>query len=272
MLFTALAFLTMHQVTPRVAVTLDDVRNLPSSELAAGVLPPEIARRIVGGVAWRLFIPGQHWLMRFWEQARPTAPMICLRAQHSRAATNARAAERPDKPDEIAMEIGELQHDFALASTYPEPATPQSCDKAKGYATTYPVNLAATTDAIRTLNTAMGHAAADSALPFTLECSSKEDDACADPRDALANLPLSVLSGVSFSFAYQGKYVVDVVERDGTTTYKSRWVPAPPDENPSDTIEFGRSGRDGKSWRVVMRSKDGRLEHVQMRRSMISYH
>jgi hypothetical protein len=75
-----------------------------------------------------------------------------------------------------------------------------------------------------------------------------QGEACADERTALANLPLDAMFGVA-------------LDRRPRANGKRAVA----------TIEFGRSGRDGESWRITLLGQD-RLDEVRMERRDILYH
>lgn len=216
--------------------------NRPLS-VAAKLLPLETSRKIVGGRIARILVPGQVFWGDFWESATPIGPSLCQRRLHSVRFGNPRAPEHPT--DDIVLRTMEVKSGLSFGTSYPALASVTTCNKLQGYVTPVPSKSLSTIEALRGLNAVMGAASSDAPLNFEISCQAEKDDkACTNGRAALANLPLDVLFNVRFSPA------------------RDRWP----------TFEFGRSGRNGASWRVTLVRSGDSVKEIRMRRSQIIYH
>lgn len=223
-------------------VTWGEATQLDPVALAVKLLPSETSRKVVGGRVVRKFVPGQQYWVGLWERAHPVGPMLCQRLTHSLELTNATAAERP--PLDTPLTVKQTGSRLGFATSYPLPATGESCARLKSFVFAQEPNIAATVAALALLTTVMDKASGTTPLPFKITCNAPDGDpACVHARASLATLPLDALFGVTF--------------QRGLT---------------SATVEFGRSGLDGASWRIALVGFPSRLTEVRMTRSQIIYH
>lgn len=250
-------------------LTLHEITALTPQELAARLLPADVAPRIVKNAVRRQFLPGNIYWLSFWEKAKPVGPTVCVGMLHS-----VQVGDPTAQSDDRNQVLRVLQRTSQLSygPTYPLPATDQNCAGVHSFATPAPEKAEATVAAIEQLGEAMRAASGTTPLPFELKCVAEDDDrACADPRAALAALPMDAFGGVQFE---SGRYRV-VSERPaagGTTIRVRQMMPAPDGGAGIPTIAFGPSPPDGKSWRVTLVGSGGRLDQIEISRTTIIYH
>lgn len=270
MLIAMLALLVVPEAVPPGSITVAEVTGTSMLQLAKRLLPAPLATRVIDGRVRRDWLPGQAYTAAFWEEARPAGPTMCQRRFHGLRLANA-AAPGGDEDSSVALSVGTLESGTGFGTTYPRGADAATCRGVTAFATPTPAASGATIAAIDALTSAMRAASGPDPLPFELACTAEDgDDACAQPRIALADLPLDVLFGVSFN---TGHYRTVSENNESRPRVVVRQMVADPDgKPPKPTIEFGTSGKDGRSWRVELVSDQGRVVAIRMRRSTIIYH
>jgi hypothetical protein len=269
----ALALMLAHAACPPAdPITVGDVARSDAVALAPKVLPPEIARRIVGGVVRRWMMPGHFYGAVFWEASAPIGPMLCRRRHHATHLSNPAMPGSSDDPNAV-LSRSEIDSRDAFGTSYPQPASRESCARITGYAAVSADRSEATAAAIERLNDAMRAAAGPDPLPFALDCRADAgDNACAAPRSALANLPLEAIYGVAFDTgAYRTLRTMPGTD-GGPATVVRQMVPHPDGRTATPTIQFGMAAPDGRSWRVTLVSENGRTTNVRLSHTMVIYH
>lgn len=176
-------------------VTLGQLKTATPVALAPHVLPPLTADKITGGVVRRAFLPTVVYYAGFWERPLPYADGLCRRAAHW---THLRALQTTGPvADDALMEADPVRDSLHYAATYPEPATDTACQSAKGWIVAEEPLAQATLDRLRRLTFAMQQAAGREPLGFEVTCGADTPAVCANPRKALANLPLDSLLSIS---------------------------------------------------------------------------
>jgi hypothetical protein len=153
--------------------------------------------------------------------------------------------------------------------SYPAPATADSCARQTGYVAPRIEDQASTLAVLDDLMEAMSLARGVNTLPFELTCEAEDgDDSCSNARAALANLPLSELMSVDFEpTEYQTVSVTPTGEGQSVRVRQ-----AMPGAATIPIAAFGRSGPDGKSWRVTLNGASGELREIGLRRTTVIYH
>ncbi|MBV9882541.1 MAG: hypothetical protein JO276_05985 [Sphingomonadaceae bacterium] len=254
-----LAFLlaAMAASVPDDTVTAGALERATPAELAARLLPPADAARVVGGrIRAELFMVGYD--VAVWERSVPVAPIICRRPVHTRLYFDQTSLGRRGDPNLMLISISGTNSFDTYGTTYPDRATPEHCATLSNYVGSPPDLAEPTIRALTRLTDAMRSAAAPNPLPFALRClSENEERPCTNERSQLASLSLSELWGVSFERSYYGL-------RDAS--------PLRAGEEPVPTMQFGMSAPDGRSWFVTLVGDRERLSAVVMRRTMVIYH
>lgn len=265
MLGVVLAIALQVPVTAPAAVPLSQVDRANPVVLAQAVLPPGIASRVTGGWVRRQFLPSPVYRALFWEAAEPGPDGFCSRRVHVVELGNPMAGGMPTPPPDTLLELKDLGQGVQYAPVWPHPSTAAPCATPAGYIAPRPANLQAELAMLRRLTDAMRLAASREPLPFELACTGEDPEACADPRAALAHLPLEALLAVRLkSNQYREGPVQDGVRvRYAQPVTDGRW--------PEAEIEFDYSGSGGRSWFVTLKGVD-RLESVVMRRTTIIRH
>lgn len=231
------AFLMLAAAAP---LTLGEVESLGPAGLAPRLLPADIAAKIRKARGRQQFVPGQVYWVGFWEAAKPVGRTVCAAMLHSvRVGAASDTADRNARMDLLSSESG-----TSYGTTYPRLATDESCASVEYPVGSGPGMADATIAVLDRLAEAMDAASAPAPLPFALECADVHDGhACADPRRALASLPVDALLGVDLDRSPQGP-----------------------------TVRFGMSGPDGNSWHVTLGGAPGAVTRVAMQRLSIVYH
>lgn len=265
MLGVALALALQLPVAAPTTVPLSHVDRADPLVLAPQVLPPETASRVTGGWVRRRYLPSPVYRALFWEAAEPGPEGFCSRRVHVVELGNPSAGGTREPPSDLPLELKDLGQGLQYAPVWPRRATAAPCVTAAGYVAPQPANLEAELAMLRRLTDAMTLAAARGPLPFELTCTGEDPDACANPRAALAGLPLEALLGVRLrSNQFRDEPVENGVRvRYAQPVADGRW--------PEAEIEFDYSGRGGRSWTVTLKGVD-RLESIDMRRTTIIRH
>ena len=255
--------------TAGATLTLGEVEPLAGTdrgiELAARVLPPELAGKMVSGRVGRAFMPGQVWDLSFRDTPAVVGPDRCERRSYYVQASNPQAPGDKASADTL-LSVGEVEHDTGVAILPTGTvATAATCGMASYISVArQPERRIA---AYRVLNAAMAAARGSAALPFAITCRSEKPEACADPRAALATLPMGALTGINALCLDAEKRHV---RRDGVV-----FVSCPPIDAGQPykaEVRFGMSGEDGQSWTLEFVHRPGWPETIAMRRTTIIYH
>lgn len=247
-------------------------RTLPLSEveqseplvLAPKVLPAETAERITGGWVRRWWVPGQVYRALFWEQSRPERDGICARRVHVVELGSRDAPGHPNDPATV-LTLTDIGEGVQYGPSYPESASEARCADLTGYIAAPDDQIDAQLAALGRLTDAMRLAEGSADLPFRLECDPQgAPNACDEPRRALAELPLDKLLRVGPSMQR-----LHARPRTGGPRILVEPVVAGPLYEAQ--VEFGESGRDGRSWMITLEGRD-RLEVVHLRRASIIRH
>jgi len=234
-------------------------------KLAARVLPPEVAARVVEGTVRRQWLPGQVWWIGFRERARVAGADLCERQAHSVEAAAAQAAN--EAPADTVLTVG-APRSWVEAAVLPPGtrATPAACETAAFIA--IPEDGARQVAAYRVLVAAMAAARGRARLPFAVTCRAEKPQACADARAALATLPMDALGGIGVS-------CLDEEKRRDVHGAGGAIISCPPPVRGARyqaEVSFGMSGDDGQSWRAGFVHRAGWPAEIALRRSMVIYH
>jgi hypothetical protein len=164
-------------------------------QVAARVLPPREAARIINGTIRGQTTPWQRYHVRFWERPEPVGAMICRRQLYfiSLMDLGPPAQRAPDG----VLEAQQLNSIEEFATTYPRPATQPNCDAVSGYVYGHVRNRQRMLDALGDLTQVVRAASGSGNLPFAVHCGPEEESVCRNPRDSLATLPLHDLQAIS---------------------------------------------------------------------------
>lgn len=250
-------------------LTLGEVEPLAGTdrgiELAARVLPPELAGRMVEGRVGRAFLPGQVWDLTFHDAPTVAGPDRCEQRTFYAQASDPQAPGGK-APADTVLSVGEVERDTGVAILPRGTAATTATCAGAAY-----ISVAREPErrvaAYRVLNAVMAAARGTAALPFAIACTSEKPEACADPRAALASLPMGALFGIHTTCLDAEK---QHVRRDGVT-----YISCPPigkGRPYKAEVRFGRSGDDGQSWRLEFVHRPGWPEQIAMRRTTIIYH
>ena len=229
-----------------------------ASGLAELLLDPEVQKEIVDVSVRRMWAPGDVWRATFLGKAQPLGQDICLRNRYwvdlkAEAEGGISASETSSTEDLTVLPIGES-------------ASHASCGIAEDFINaSYPANRLYQVEAYRMLRRMMHDAAGEDALPFEIECTDEDSDICSEPRAAFAELPTDKLFAVNVLNAE--KRQMEGMSR-GILTHPPIAIGKPY----TVEVSFGRSGPDGKSWRVYWTMEPDVEPIVQIRRQTVIYH
>lgn len=188
----ALALTSAVEKLSEKVLTPGELANAPASQLANRILPPQTAQRIVAGRVRRGSLPFPSYRIALWEEAAPDGPLLCKRVAHTNTFSNARA--RWNQSDTL-LESSGLATEQWIGTTYPAHATSATCARVQSWAVVAPHDTSAASRVLNRLIDAVEAAKSSSPLPFEVGCAG--ENACANPREALANIPLHTLRNVS---------------------------------------------------------------------------
>src|SRR3954464_4531979 len=129
-----LAFLlaAMAGAPPRDTILAGVLERATPAELAAMLLGPADAARIVGGRIRPIFFSRGYTII-VWERSMPVGPAICRQLTHTRLYIYLTAAGRQGDPGVLLTSLQPAESFEALGSTYPDRATPERCARVVGY-------------------------------------------------------------------------------------------------------------------------------------------
>jgi hypothetical protein len=242
---------------PVDTVTAGVLEHATPAQLAAMLLPPADAARIVGGrIHLIAFTLG--YTVEVWGRSVPVAPTVCRRPVHTRLYFDQSALGRYGDPSVVLISVTGTETLDSYATTYPVRATPERCAALANYLDGPPQRAEPIIHALTRITEAMRAAAAPGPLPFALRCRDDHGERpCTNERTALASLPLGALVGVAFNPDHRAP---------------SGAPPAGPGEPDAPTMEFGMSAPHGESWFVTLIGSADGLRQVVMRRTMVIYH
>lgn len=247
-------------------IPLREVEGADALALAERLLPPDIRGRVVEGKVRRQWLPGQVYWIGYFERNRPAGQDLCERTAHAvqLGAPNAPGDKAaPDTP----LKVGKLQSWREVAVLRPgQAATAERCAETPGYISVR-YDPARTLAAYRVLASAMTAAARRGSLPFKIECAGIPL-ACADPRKALASLPMEALAGIGVTCTDDNK-LIDA-STPGVRLISCR--PLQPGAPYVAEVRFGMSGEDGQSWSVSFTHAERWPETILLSRSTVIYH
>ena len=267
--FITLALAFLPSASPTVStLPRDQVEKADPMELRGRLLPAELRESIIEGAIHRIFVPGYWYRATYLTAPQPVDAGFCTRTQHSidlKATTDSSGIPH-NGPDLVIgpMKATELWgvSDFPALN-----ADSITCKSATGFV---PIGDGEDgqrrASAYRFLASAMREARDGKPLPFKLECKPSANPSCGDPHEALANLPLDALFRIDVTNPQR-----DILSTsEGGRVFKTR----PIEENGPYDVEFafGRSGKDGQSWRIIWRQTGQTIDEIKMRRSAIIYH
>jgi hypothetical protein len=246
-------------------VPLREILGLTGPALAARLLPAEEAARVTEGRLFGGMVPGLRFAI-LWERASVIGPTICGRRGYSGAVRTppGETGRAPDEDDAVAT-FADLSSFEAVATTWPEPATPERCAPATAYVSSPAGRRHLTIAALNKLTAAMEAARRRGKLGFEITCEEKASR-CSNPRAALAQLPLEAIRAVKID---AGDQLARVLTEGGPFGFV---VPGPANYVPQATIEIGMSKRDFRSWHVTLVEADGKVVKVVMKHLDIIYH
>lgn len=244
-------------------VPLGAVRGAEPVALAQRILPPETAARIEGGFVRRQWLPGQSYFIRFDERPSVHSDGLCRRTSHVASAGAPRVGE--EAADDTPLALTPFQTVVFYAPTYPNLASDAGCLSEGGWIGAPERELEPTLRMLDRLTRAMARAAGPDELGFALSCRSDKPEDCADPRRALADLPLDRLLGVRL------KNTVYQEEPTEGRVRVRKMQPVVDDRWPEAEVHFDSTPPDGQSWIVVLKGID-RLEAVEIRRTLVIRH
>jgi hypothetical protein len=248
---------------PSAPVTLGQLKTATAVALAPQVLPAQTAANITGGVVRRAFLPTVVYYVGFFERPVPYAEGLCRRAAHW---THLRAPQTTGPvSDDALMEAEPVRNSVHYAATWPGPATDAACQAAKGWIVADEPFTQAKVERLRRLTWAMNEAAGRGKLDFAVTCASQTPEACANPRKALADLPLESLLSISLRDpASQTEPPGPAAQaRFNERVAAGRW--------PEAELSFDMSAPDGRSWIVTMKGAD-RVEAMELQRLTVIRH
>lgn len=252
-------------VPPRT-VTWAEVDKKTPQQLSRMFLPPAAAANVIDGKLGRIWLPGQSFGLSLWTASRPAGPQLCHRVRHGLDLKNTNVGWAEVTPPDTALTVGEVRSRDQYATTYPRAATLETCAEPLGYLSPPENEREAALEALDRLVRAIDMARQSTKLPFALECRADDgDSACSNQRQALASLPLDVIYRVSF-------WTVDQRIRLYSEQFGPELLLALNRSPPAAEIEFGPSPPNGRSWRIMTESVDGRLSRILMRRTTVIYH
>lgn len=236
-------------------------------ELRGRLLPAGPRESIIEGAIHREFVPGYWYRATYLTAPQPVDAEFCTRTQHSidlKATTDSSGIPH-NGPDLV---IGPAKATVLWATAFPAlNADSITCKSATGF-----VPIGDGEDgqrraaAYRFLVSAMREARDRKSFSVRLECEPSADASCGDPHEAFANLPLDALFRIDVTNPQR-----DILsDSGGVRVIKAR----PIEENGPYDVEFafGRSGKDGQSWRIIWRQSGQSITEIKMRRSAINYH
>ena len=250
-------------------IALEDVERADAMAIADRLLPQEILSTVIEGTVRREWLPGNVFVANYRTAPRPTGPDLCERTLYS-----VRMSGGQPTPGAVSggtdLTIGSIEATQLEAVVFPAAAADaESCRLTEGYIALGPgmsprepeMRLAAYRRLVERMRAARG----SGPLEFEIVCKPIEDAPCADPRAALARLPLGALFRIDLDSA---RY--EIISEDGRTSFRQR-LPVEPARAYRVMFEFGSSGRDGKSWRVSW--QEGVPDPaIQLERHAIIYH
>lgn len=236
-------------------------------ELREQILPAELRASVIEGAIHREFVPGYWYRATYLTTPQPVAVEFCARTQYSidlKAATDTSGLPN----NGLDLVVGPVKAMVLWATAFPAPDTnSMTCKSATGFVPIGdPEDGQRRAAAYRFLVAAMRDARDGKSLPFRLECEPSAESSCGDPHEALVNLPLDALFRIDVTNPQR-----DILsDSGGVRVIKAR----PIEENGPYDVEFsfGRSGKDGQSWRISWRQTGQPIAEIKMKRSAIFYH
>lgn len=249
---------------PVHTLRLDEVQGADAMALADRVLSPAVRRVVVGGVIRRQWASGQVFALFYRTAGAPASADMCARTIRTIRA-GAPMASGGKAPGDTVLTVaeGEVFEERAVLPPS-ERATPARCAVAQGYVRLDDDPLRSA--AYRTLATAMAAAKARGRLRFALSCTDEGGQACSDPRQALATLPMDMLYG----FTMHAREQTVLSERGGVRVVQDKRIAA--GDAYQIEVSFGMSGDDGKSWRVYWDQTPAGVAAIRLARHAVVYH
>ena len=250
-------------------IAMEAVEGADAMAIADRLLPPEIAATVVEGTVRRVWVPGNVFVANYRTAPRPTGPDLCARTLYS---VQLSGGQPP--PGTVSggtdLAIGSVQEALLEAVVFPAVrADAESCRLTDGYIALSsgmsPAEPEMRRAVYRRLVERMRAARGSAPLKFEIVCKPVDDAPCADPRTALANLPLDALFRIDLDSA---RY--EIIKEEGRVSIRQR-LSVEPARDYKVMFEFGTSGRDAKSWRVLW--QEGTPEPaMSLERQAIIYH
>jgi hypothetical protein len=245
-------------------VSLGQIRAQDAMAFRAAVLPADIAARVVAGRIQKVWLPGQTYSAIYREAPRDRGDALCTMAVHSVYLSNT-APAAADAPDGLPFIVENLQSNETMAVRPPWDRGP--CSTESGYVVLWPgLQGEYQTAAYRRLLGWIALAREGRDPGVELGCRSEAAEECADPRAALASLPLDALFGIEV----RNPRSIELSSQPGVRVLGA--APLTAAEPHAVTASFGMSGENGHSWRVEWVENDGQPPRVQLRRGMVIYH
>ena len=246
-------------------ITLGEIRVPDAIVLKDRLLPAAIAAKVEAGRIVRQWLPGEAHRATFREPPREGSDRLCTMAVHSVTLSDGGPLAPRGLGEALPLTIGPLEsgETFAVRPAGSEaPCTPDLPYVYRQQGLAGELQEAAYRRVLEWIDRARG----GSDPGVALECNSEQPMDCADPRAALAALPLETLLDI---------HVVNprhVVQSDLGNVRVLVAQPLARDEPYEVTVALGMSGEDGRSWRLTWTEGGGDLSPVRMRRSTITYH
>ena len=258
MVLVLLAFAAPAQARADANIQKEKLEAGDASGLAEMLLDTAVQKEIVESRVSRLWVPGEVWRAVFLGRPQPLSADLCLRNRY-------RVDLKGDASGKITPGATGSPLDFAVLPVGTV-ATPESCAEAEGFV--YAVsseNRLYQVEAYRMFRRMIHDAQGTEPLPFRLSCEGEDAEACADPRAALANLPMDALFAVSVQN-------VERIQKEGVSAGIYSRPPIGVGSSYTVEVSFGRSGPDGRSWRVLWQMGPRGMTPVLLKRTTVFYH
>jgi len=255
----------MAAAEPPPTISLGEFREAEAMDLAGRLLPAEIAEAVVTGRIDPQWLPGQAFVVLYHQAPRDRGGRLCSMTVHAVSVQNLRAPSGRDAPADLTLTIEQTESNDTIAVLPPWDDGP--CSAERPYVVLREgLEGAYQEAAYRQLLGWVALAREGRDAGVALSCRSDNPEACSNPRQALATLPLEALRSIQVLNPKQ------LVQPDHGTTRVLVHAPLTEEDPRSITMSLGPSQPDGQTWTLSWTENDGAAPALRMSRSSVFFH